>query len=161
MFSFTRHSLVKAWSPRNADSTCDMSSEPLPDLGSSCSLYKNKGEVISQPEAGCYGHLFFLSCPPPRCTCKESSGVPESAVPAIMGGRPCAVCPVFLTGLNMLAKHQDVFVTSSLGFETWTLFTSRYDTHFAQAAFLWHPVALQAGFQEGEEKDDKGSCEPD
>lgn len=64
VFSFTRHSLVKAWSPRNADSTCGMSSEPLPDLGSSCSLYKNKGEVISQPEAGCSGHLFFLSCPP-------------------------------------------------------------------------------------------------
>lgn len=104
VFSFTRHILVKAWSPRNADSTCGMSSEPLPDLGSSCSLYKNKGEVISQPEEGCYDHLFSLSCPTPHCTCKESSGMPQSAVPAITGVRSCAICPVFLTGLNMLAK---------------------------------------------------------
>lgn len=121
-----------------------MCSEPLRDLGSSCPMSENKGEVISQPEEGCCGHLFFLSCLPPGCTCQGSSGMPESAVPAIMGVRFCAICPAFLTGLNMLAKHQDVFITSSLGLESWTLFKSRNDTHFAQVAFLWHPVALQS-----------------
>lgn len=96
-----------------------------------CSLH-----MISQYVEGCYGQLFSLAGDQQFAPVKNQMACPLSAATARAGVKSCALCLVFLTGWNMLAKHQGVFITSSLGSESWTLFKQRSDTRLAQVAFL-------------------------
>lgn len=84
--------------------------------------------MISQHVEGCYSQLFSLAGNQQSAPVKNQMACPPSLASARVGVKSCALCLVFLTGWNMLAKHQSVFITSSLGSESWTLFKQRSDT---------------------------------